>query len=53
MLSPCIKKCSFLPLYDGTFICEGCRRTINEITNWSHYTDEEREEIMKRIKNVT
>jgi len=53
VLSPCIKKCSFLPLHDGSFICEGCRRTLDEITNWSNYSDEQRKEIMKRLDNVT
>jgi predicted Fe-S protein YdhL (DUF1289 family) len=50
VLSPCIKKCSFLPLHDGSFICEGCRRTLDEITNWSKYTDQQQKEIIDRLK---
>lgn len=48
MLSPCIKKCSFLPLDDGKFVCEGCRRTLDEISNWSNYTDQQRKDITER-----
>jgi predicted Fe-S protein YdhL (DUF1289 family) len=27
----------------------GCKRTIDEISNWSRYSDEERNKIMKRL----
>lgn len=31
--------------------CVGCLRTLDEIANWTKYTDQERLEIMKRIKD--
>lgn len=46
--SPCIKIC----FRDSKGVCFGCRRTIEEIGNWTKYTDEERravhEEILER-----
>jgi predicted Fe-S protein YdhL (DUF1289 family) len=41
--SPCTKSCN---LKRG--ICLGCYRTINEITSWSHSTDEEKLKINER-----
>lgn len=45
ILSPCIKVCKVLNRR-----CVGCGRTIEEITNWTKYTDVERETIIKRDK---
>ncbi|PKA05940.1 DUF1289 domain-containing protein [Leptospira ellisii] len=34
-----------------TGYCEGCFRTLEEIGNWSRYSDEERESVYSRIKD--
>ncbi len=43
--SPCISVCQ----YDSKGICFGCRRTIDEAGNWSRYTNEEKEIIVKEL----
>ena len=43
--SPCIKECK---LVQGT--CSGCRRSVEEISNWSKYSEQEKEIINLRIK---
>ena len=45
-MSPCTKNCS---LNNSTNICNGCGRTINEIVEWTRMTDEEKQEVMKRL----
>ena len=30
--------------------CIGCKRTLEEISNWLEYTDQEKEQIIKDIK---
>ena len=45
-VTPCISVCR---IDKDTRKCEGCKRTIEEISNWSRYTNEERNEIMKRL----
>ncbi len=45
--SPCIKICK----YDKNELCEGCRRTKEEITNWMKYSDEEKKEVIKKCNN--
>lgn len=47
--SPCIKVCR----YDSSGMCYGCQRTLKEISNWSKYSDEERDEIMKACTSRT
>jgi predicted Fe-S protein YdhL (DUF1289 family) len=47
MRSPCIKQCK---LVDD--VCTGCRRTKEEITNWTKYTDEQRSKIIGRLSTV-
>jgi predicted Fe-S protein YdhL (DUF1289 family) len=47
MKSPCIRACTLTP--DGKQ-CTGCKRTAEEISCWTLYTDEEREAIMARCK---
>lgn len=42
--SPCIRICKIV---DGN--CIGCRRTIYEITNWTKFTDEERNIILEKL----
>ena len=45
--SPCTKNCK---LSEITQICEGCGRTIKEIIHWQFMTNEEREDIIKRLE---
>lgn len=44
IISPCIKICH----RDSNGLCFGCRRTGEEIGNWSKYTDEERKIIIEK-----
>jgi len=32
-----------------TGLCAGCARTLEEIGNWSRYSEEEKEEIYKQL----
>lgn len=43
--SPCVKKCT---LIEGT--CSGCNRTSDEISNWSTYSEQDKEKILIRLK---
>jgi len=45
MKSPCIKICQL----DEKEYCLGCGRSKKEISNWTSYTNFEREEILKRL----
>ena len=45
--SPCVKICS---LQDG--VCIGCGRTQDEIREWVIMTENQREEIMERLKTT-
>lgn len=45
--SPCINICR---MTDG--LCEGCRRTLGEIAEWSSATDDRRREILSRIAST-
>jgi predicted Fe-S protein YdhL (DUF1289 family) len=40
--SPCIKVC----VLDARNICVGCGRTIDEITQWSRMTEEQRRQVV-------
>lgn len=44
--SPCIGICS--TLFDDE--CQGCGRTIEEVSNWVSMTKEEKEKVWSRIK---
>ena len=45
--SPCNKNC----IMDSQLhLCRGCYRTLNEIARWSFYSEEERNEINKKIE---
>ena len=44
--SPCISVC----VMDNNDICEGCYRSAEEITEWSFMTDEERLEVLTKVK---
>ena len=45
MQSPCIGRCD-----PNSPICPGCGRSDREICDWMFYTDEERSQIMQRLK---
>jgi predicted Fe-S protein YdhL (DUF1289 family) len=44
--SPCIGVCT--TLYDE--ICQGCGRTLYEVSNWVFLSDEEKATVWKRIR---
>lgn len=44
--SPCINICRMSP---DTGWCEGCQRTIDEITRWSRSSDDERRTILAAV----
>lgn len=46
ILSPCRNKCTLSPKDE---ICSGCYRTLEEIKNWSNYSDKERAEIITKL----
>ena len=45
--SPCVEKCEMNPL---TKLCEGCLRNIEEIVNWSNFTDNQKNYVLKLIE---
>ena len=45
--SPCNNICRL----DEYKVCVGCKRTLDEIAKWSSYTEQEKLEIIKRLKN--
>jgi len=45
--SPCNKICKL----DSNNICIGCKRTINEITQWSMFSDEGKLTVLERIND--
>jgi len=45
--SPCINICKL----DENKICIGCYRTLDEIANWTKYTDEEKQNIINQVQN--
>jgi len=44
--TPCISVCKM-----ERGICKGCKRTLEEISKWRSYTDQEREKIMRDLQN--
>ena len=44
--SPCIKVCV---IEEGSGLCRGCGRTLEEIARWSSLTQEAREAVMQRL----
>ncbi|MCG6227057.1 cysteine-rich CWC family protein [Vibrio furnissii] len=44
MKTPCIAACK-----NNGGICSGCRRTMDEIIQWRHLSDDERDTIMQRL----
>jgi uncharacterized protein len=47
--SPCLKIC----FRDSKGVCFGCRRTSEEIGNWSKYSEEEKKAILEKILDRT
>lgn len=47
MITPCISICVIDP---ETEFCEGCGRTLDEISNWSRMTADERNAVMAELK---
>lgn len=47
METPCINVCRIDPV---SGLCEGCRRSRDEIARWSSITDSERRRIMDVLK---
>ena len=47
--SPCIDVCRL----DARGLCIGCRRTIEEITEWSRASDARRREILREVADRT
>jgi predicted Fe-S protein YdhL (DUF1289 family) len=45
-ITPCVSLCQ---VDKETSKCKGCNRTLDQIRNWSSYTDEERMEVMKEL----
>ena len=46
MISPCIKICKV-----KKDICIGCGRSLEQIKNWSKYSNFKRKKIFKQLKN--
>ena len=44
--SPCISICAL----DENDICSGCYRTGNEISHWGSYSEEQKLEVMKLVR---
>jgi hypothetical protein len=44
--SPCIKVCK----YDSEKNCMGCHRSMDEITNWIFYNDDEKRQVLKNTE---
>ena len=47
LMSPCIGVCI---IDNETHYCKGCFRTLEEISKWINYTDEERINILAKTK---
>lgn len=51
-LSPCIAQCKL----SEDDICEGCKRTIDEIVGWGRFSQTQKLQVIKRLdllKNVS
>ncbi len=47
--NPCIRIC----FRDSNDVCFGCRRTGEEVGNWSKYTNEEKKAVIERASKRT
>jgi predicted Fe-S protein YdhL (DUF1289 family) len=45
-ISPCVQLCT---VDKETNKCKGCDRTLEQIRDWSRYSDEQRMDIMKEL----
>ncbi|NVD08987.1 DUF1289 domain-containing protein [Vibrio sp. JPW-9-11-11] len=45
MNTPCIAACK-----NNDGICSGCHRTMNEISQWRHFSDQQRDTIIAHIE---
>jgi len=45
--SPCTKICQ---IDKNSGICLGCKRNIDEISQWQNYTDEEKNKILNKLR---
>ena len=43
--SPCINVCR----YDSKGMCYGCKRTLEEIGQWSRYTNEQKQAVLDKL----
>ena len=48
MISPCINVCK---VRKG--LCIGCGRNLKQIKDWKNYTNHQRKQIIKSLKNST
>ncbi len=46
MISPCINICKM----NSDNICTGCKRTLEEISNWIYYSEQQRIKIMEELQ---
>ena len=46
MITPCIQICKIDPQLQR---CIGCHRTLEQIAEWSRYTDEQRKAIISKL----
>jgi predicted Fe-S protein YdhL (DUF1289 family) len=45
--SPCVREC----LYDhDKDLCTGCGRTLDELSYWNDYTNQEKKEMLEKCK---
>ncbi len=47
VISPCINICKL----DENKICIGCYRTLDEIANWTKYTDEQKQAVITQLQS--
>jgi predicted Fe-S protein YdhL (DUF1289 family) len=45
-ITPCISVCKIDPT---TQICIGCKRTLEEVRNWTSFSSEQRLQVMQRL----
>lgn len=48
--SPCIRQCKINVTEN---ICKGCFRTLDDVQNWTKYSDEQKKIIINDIKRLT
>ena len=47
IISPCVGICIIDPV---TGYCRGCNRTLEEISKWTHYSDEEAHALLQELE---